>query len=240
MDVNQHYRAPSQLREPQTQRVGGSVEAALAGEVQWSIGEILSSAWQQVSGYKGTFWLAMLIYAVIIIAASVIQMVVVSALDNVAIAVLSEFLVNLALMPMFIGLMMLGIRRAASADISPSSILDYYPRIVPLVLLNISMTLLIMLGFVLLILPGIYLSFAYGMAFPLLIDKKMGIWEAMETSRKAISKCWFRYFGLIIVLLLIAVAATIPLGIGLIWALPLASMVIGVLYVKMFGFEDDQ
>jgi len=102
------------------------------------------------------------------------------------------------------------------------------------------MTLLIMLGFVLLILPGIYLSFAYGMAFPLLIDKKMGIWEAMETSRKAISKCWFRYFGLIIVLLLIAVAATIPLGIGLIWALPLASMVIGVLYVKMFGFEDDQ
>jgi uncharacterized membrane protein len=238
MDVNQHYRAPeSSLTERNMQHVGGSVEAALAGEVSWSIGEVLSSAWQQVSGYKGTFWLAMLVYVVIVIALSVVQMALISVVDNVVIAALSEFAVNLALMPLFVGLLMLGIRRAGNADISASSIMDYYPKIVPIIVLNLVMVLMIMVGFLLLILPGIYLSIAYALAFPLLIDKNMGVWEALETSRKAISKCWFRYFGLMIVVILMLMLATIPLGIGLIWGLPLASMVLGVVYVKLFGYE---
>lgn len=39
-----------------------------------------------------------------------------------------------------------------------------------------------------LVLPGIYLAVSYQLSLPLVADKGLGPWEAMETSRKIVSK----------------------------------------------------
>ena len=95
------------------------------------------------------------------------------------------------------------------------------------------------IGFVLLIIPGIYLAVAYSMAIPLLVEKNMGIWEALETSRKTINKCWFRMFGLYVVVMVLIILALLPLGIGLIWAVPLVNVVMGVVYRNLFSVEQN-
>jgi len=65
----------------------------------------------------------------------------------------------------------------------------------------------------------------------------MSPWQALETSRKTVTHKWFAVFGLLIVLSLINMIAMIPLGIGLIWTLPLTMLVMGAIYKIMFGIE---
>ena len=99
----------------------------------------------------------------------------------------------------------------------------------------IIMMLLILAGFALFILPGIYLSIAYAFAPYLITEKDMGVWESLETSRKAITAFWWRYFGLMLVGLLMIIAGAIPLAIGLLWALPILAIATGEVFADTFG-----
>ena len=102
---------------------------------------------------------------------------------------------------------------------------------------------LVVIGFLLLVLPGIYLSVAYALTLPLILDKGMGPWEALEASRKAIHKQWWSVFGLYLVMLFLFILAVIPFGLGLIWIVPMSFVLIGVLYARLFcsceGDEED-
>ena len=73
------------------------------------------------------------------------------------------------------------------------------------------------------------------LAIPLVVERGLSPWQALEASRKAITQHWFKVFGLFFVLMLIMLLSMIPLGIGLIWTLPLLIVTMGVLYRTIFG-----
>ena len=75
-----------------------------------------------------------------------------------------------------------------------------------LVMCGLVKCLLICLGLIACILPGIYLGVGYVFAIPLVIDKKMDFWPAMELSRQVVHKHWWSTFALVIVLALVAFA----------------------------------
>ncbi len=77
----------------------------------------------------------------------------------------------------------------------------------------------------------------YYLAFPLIVDKNLGPWEALEASRKAVGKRWFAVFGFAFLLGLINMVAMIPMGIGLVWSVPLSVIAFGILYRNVFGCE---
>ena len=130
---------------------------------------------------------------------------------------------------------MLGISMAVGVPAGPASVLKYYDRILPLTLTMFLYGLMVMLGFVLLILPGIYLSIAYLLAIPLVVDKGLSPWQALEASRKAITHRWFSVFGFLLLMGLLAVIGTLFLLIGLIWIIPLYMIALGILYRNIFG-----
>jgi len=70
--------------------------------------------------------------------------------------------------------------------------------------------------------PGIYLGVAYSFTTALIVDRKFDFWEAMETSRKVISKRWFSFFGFVLVLVLINIVGALLLGVGLLCAIAAA------------------
>ena len=88
------------------------------------------------------------------------------------------------------------------------------------------------IGFVLLILQGIYLTVAYSFTFLLPIDKGLGFWEAMETSRITITRQWWSVFGLLLLALLIMFLGALALGVGIFVAIPL---VVGAI---TYAYED--
>ena len=59
----------------------------------------------------------------------------------------------------------------------------------------------------------------------------MGVWEAMELSRKAVTKRWFSCFFLMIIMaFILAVGTVLTFGIGAIWLGPWGILVFATLY----------
>ena len=91
--------------------------------------------------------------------------------------------------------------------------------------------LLTWLGF-LLILPGIYLLVAWMFTLPLVVDKRLDFWSAMELSRKVVTKHWFKFLGFGLVLWLLMFAGVLALIVGVLVMTPL------VLAALMYAYED--
>ncbi len=108
----------------------------------------------------------------------------------------------------------------------------------PLFLVSLVSGIFIFLGCLLLVIPGIYLAVAYLFAMPLVIDKKMNFWDAMEVSRKVITKNWFAFFGFVLVIVLINIAGVIPLGLGLLVTIPLSTCAIAAAYADVIGLPN--
>jgi uncharacterized membrane protein len=110
-----------------------------------------------------------------------------------------------------------------------------FNNFLPLFLVSLVSSVMIGIGFVLLLLPGIYLAVAYTFALPLVLEKKMNFWDAMEFSRKLISKNWFSFFGFAFVLVLVNLAGGLLLGVGLLVTIPLTICAIAAAYADIVG-----
>jgi len=95
--------------------------------------------------------------------------------------------------------------------------------------------LLTTLGFLLCILPGIYLAVGYVFVLPLVIDKKMDFWPAMEVSRRVVHHHWWSIFALVIVLAIIAVAGFLACLVGAVITIPVANAALMYVYEDLFG-----
>ncbi len=91
------------------------------------------------------------------------------------------------------------------------------------------------LGFVCLILPGIYLCVAWTFTLPLIMDKRLDFWSAMELSRKMVTRHWWKLFGFVIILVLLHVAGFVAFCLGIFIAAPIATASLMYAYEDIFG-----
>jgi serine/threonine protein kinase len=104
-----------------------------------------------------------------------------------------------------------------------------------LVIAGFLTSLLTGLGFVCLILPGIYLFAAWLFTFPLIVDRRLDFWPAMRLSRKVISKHWWKFLGFLIVLALINLAGILACGVGLFITFPITFAALTYAYEDITG-----
>jgi uncharacterized membrane protein len=135
------------------------------------------------------------------------------------------------------GLIYIGIRKVAGKSINWKMVFEGFSVAGKLIVATILQALLVGIGFLLLILPGIYLAIGYTMTVPLIVDRKMSPWQAMEESRKAIHGEWWKIFGLFVVMGLIFMISSLPFGLGLIWTWPMFVVLGGVVYRSLFGID---
>ncbi|MCB1705820.1 MAG: hypothetical protein KDI17_13210 [Halioglobus sp.] len=199
----------------------------------WTIPAVLEEAWKLQNGFKAIYWSALAVLLIVNLLLSGVAELLGDGSD--AVDFIRQLITAVITYPLMVGLMMIAIKHSAGLPTSASMVFDYYPSTIPIFLTYLLMAVLIGVGFFLLVVPGIYLMFAYMLALPLLVDRQLGIWQALETSRKAITPCWFRVFGLSVVTAVIVVVSAIPLGIGLIWTLPFMGLVMGILYRNIVG-----
>lgn len=211
----------------------------MSADTEWSISEVLKTGSDKQLGFKGNYFIALVIYGAISIAITFIQESIVGTSVG-GMASLVEIIITLVMFPLGVGLGLLGIRRAAGRDTPVNTLWEPYSHAIPLIVMFVLMAALIVAGFFLLVLPGIYLSIAYSFAPYLIVEKNMGVWEALETSRKAITEYWWRYFGLMLAALLLVIVGSIPLLLGLIWVIPIVAIATGEVFQKTFGNHDSE
>lgn len=227
---------------------GGTLEGGIAGNYDFSIEKIIKDAWDRTDGSKGTVWLAILFYIIVLIPVSMIVKAIQVKLglhyilgdpwSQLILSAMSGQLMQVFIVtPLAAGLFMVGLKLAVRTDVKPTEIFSYFPKVLSLVGAMLLIYVMVAIGFCLLIIPGIYLSVSYALTLPLIVDKNLSPWQAMEASRKAITHHWFKIFGLYLVMLVIAMIAAIPIGIGLIWAVPTMMIATGLVYHVIFGYE---
>ncbi len=219
----------------------GSIEDAITGNYKFEVGEVISEAWGKTKGFKRIFILALILIIVTQMVVMLVTGIIFNAILDLGIAgaLIQQLLLLLVIMPIQMGVFLLGIKRSVNADVNVTSIFNHFDKTLKIFLTMLLMWIILTIGFLLFIIPGIYLSIAYFMAMPLVVEKDMGIWEAMETSRKAITKRWFTMFLYCIVMSIIMFISMIPLGIGLIWTLPMAMIGYAIIYRNMFGINSE-
>jgi predicted Zn finger-like uncharacterized protein len=234
------------LKEGATETGAGGLESGMAGQYSFQIGEVLSEAWEKVNGAKGAIFGAVFaMYAISFLIMRIGGMLIglLGLNENgMILAIISQlglqFIYTALTVILTAGIMMMGVRRAADESINFPMLFDGIAKVKPLLIAMILQTIIVIIGFLLLIIPGIYLSIAYGLTIPLIMKKGLGPWEAMEASRKAIHHSWFQVFGLYFVMGLIFMVSALPLGIGLIWTIPMGVIVLGIVYRIIFGTEE--
>jgi len=120
--------------------------------------------------------------------------------------------------------------------VSMKTMLDYKPSVVPMVIVGVLVTLLVSFGMLLLVIPGLYLASVYMTVTPLVSERNLKPWEAMEISRKSCTHHWGKIFLLMLAIGLVGgIAGILTLGIGLIWIAPWMAMTYAVLFRRIFG-----
>jgi len=101
---------------------------------------------------------------------------------------------------------------------------------IPLVIAGLLVSLFIVVGFFFLVIPGIYLAVAYVFTYMLAVDKRLAFWDAMETSRKTITKQWWRVLGLLLLGIPFMILGFVALGVGIFVAMPLVMGAVAYAY----------
>jgi uncharacterized protein DUF4339 len=95
--------------------------------------------------------------------------------------------------------------------------------------------LLITLGSFFCVLPGIYLGIAWQLTLPLIQDKGIGFWDAMEVSRKVLTRNWWGMFALTLICALANICGALCCLVGLLVTLPLTLIALAYIYEDLFG-----
>ncbi len=104
-----------------------------------------------------------------------------------------------------------------------------------LALLGLVSGLLTWLGYIFCVVPGIYLNVAWMFCIPLVVDRQLPFWDAMELSRKVVTKHWFLVFAFFLVVGLLAVCGVIACCVGVFVTAPISLVAMMYAYEDIFG-----
>jgi GYF domain 2 len=220
----------------------------LQGDYDLDVGKCISNGWMLV---KNNFWPVIGATTLVILATGLINqifgLIMRPAINNMVnqkqingsdIAVIT--LCIMASAPLYTVLnaglfrYLLKLIRGEDARIS-DAFSGFGPAFGQLALLSVAQMILLILGCALCLIPGIYLSVAWCFAVPLVIDKKMGFWQAMEFSRKMVTKHWFIIFGFLVVYGLLAMSGIVACFIGIFVTMPIGLAALMIAYETIFS-----
>lgn len=201
-----------------------------------SIEVLFRTAWKKTPGAKASFLGGIILFFLASGVLKILEGLIVG--EKGGVLGTPFFILNMALGSCLLaGLLDMSIERASKRSISPTMVFKHFDKWFPLTLAWLVQLVFISVGFFLLIIPGVYLSIAYMFSLPVIVREGTGFWEGMERSRRVVTANWFSVFCSIFLLTVIIVLSAIPLGIGLIWSIPWSYIVLGEIYLHLFGTE---
>lgn len=157
---------------------------------------------------------------------------------NYVIASLFQELVPLPItIPLGAGLIMVALIYVREARFEMTALFNYYIYVWTLFFAAMLTNIAIVLGLVLLIIPGIYLGVAFMFVNILIVEQKIGFIDAIKKSYTLITRHWFYYFWFAILASLINIAGALALLVGLVFTLPTTLLAFILLYEQALQEE---
>jgi len=137
--------------------------------------------------------------------------------------------------PMVAGYYIVAQRIRQNRDIEISDFFKSFDRFVPLLILNLLISLLVFLGLILLVLPGIYLAISYLFAHFFVWYYDVEPSEALRMSRRTVSGNFGQILLLSLILGGINLLGLLAFGVGILLSLPFSYCVIYATFDDIIG-----
>jgi hypothetical protein len=148
-----------------------------------------------------------------------------------------NLIANILMPILFAGYYFVAFQIVRNRDYAFGDFFQGFQKFLPIFLTSFVSTILTAIGFVLLIIPGIYLAVAYLFAQAFVIDKNFEFWSAMETSRKLVTRKWFSFFALALALMVLNFVGALIFGVGLLVTIPLTFCIIAAAFEDIVGLN---
>lgn len=237
----------------QGNRVGGNLQKGLNGEFSVKPMEIIKEAWQLNKSTFATLLGAILITFAILIVVTMLGITFfigadAAVPDDPRMVLLVSAVQVLVYPPMLAALFLMGIRNSVGKRNRARDVLSLFSRPVTLIAVSVAVFLLQQISLLVIgavsmlaaVIVNIAINLLFILALPLVAEYRLSATKALQTSFITVSKDFFNILTLYVVLFVLVVVSAIPLGLGLIWTLPLSFNAIGILYREIFGVEVDR
>lgn len=205
-------------------------------ERTFSISQSVKSAWEI---FKKNPWF--LIGTVIfVMAVSWLVSFAISYVDNGILRILLNLASMVLTIILTIGMLNVFLRAARGDELIWANWFDSSDRFVNYFIASILYNIIVLVGLVLLIIPGIYWALKYQFyKFAIIEDEDCGIIESFRRSAAATRQVKWKLFAFWFVTLGIALLGLIALGVGLFVAIPVIGVANAIIYLTLRGsFEE--
>ena len=202
----------------------------------------IGEAWKVVQQNLGTWIVTAIIYLVVLSVFSFIQRAVgpqVNPDGTIGGSNTMGFLVSMisAAVGGFLlgGAFRMALKQLRGETTSPGDLFSGTDILPSLMGAGVLQTLVILIGLVLCILPGLYIAPLLLLAIPIVADQKVGAIDGIGRSFNALKPHWGGAFLLSLILGLIIIAGTLCFLVGLLIAWPILIVTIAIVYNDFFG-----
>lgn len=194
--------------------------------------EIKNFAKEKLSGNLGSIWKILIIALGISLAAGVVFGILFSKMD----ADFLDSLLGILMMPLGIGTTAFFVSLIENENFEAKDLFKYYHDFVKVIGVTILMSLIVMLGYICFIIPGIILTLSYSLVPIILIKKpELGIVETLKYSREKMQGHKLDTFVLGLSFIGWAILGTLTFGILYIWLYPYMQLTFTKFYLNILG-----
>ena len=194
--------------------------------------EIKNYAKEKLSGNLGSIWKILIIALGISLAAGVVFGILFSKMD----ADILDSLLGILMMPLGIGTTAFFVSLIENTNFEAKDLFKYYHDFVKVIGVTILMGLVVMLGYICFIIPGIILTLSYSLVPIILIKKpELGIVETLKYSREKMQGHKLDAFVLGLSFIGWAILGALTFGILYIWLFPYMQLTFTKFYLNNLG-----
>lgn len=196
--------------------------------------EIKNFAKEKLSGNLGSIWKILIIALGISLASTCVLSILFNKMD----ADFLDSLLGILMMPLGIGTTAFFISLIENENFEAKDLFKYYHDFVKVIGVTALMGLIVMLGYICFIIPGIILTLSYSLVPIILIKKpELGIVETLKYSREKMQCHKLDAFVLGLSFIGWAILGTLTFGILYIWLFPYMQLTFTKFYLNILGEE---
>lgn len=196
--------------------------------------EIKNFAKEKISGNLGSIWKILIIALGISLASTCVLSILFNKMD----ADFLDSLLGILMMPLGIGTTAFFVSLIENTNFEAKDLFKYYHDFVKIIGVTILMGLIVMLGYICFIIPGIILTLSYSLVPIILIKKpELGIVETLKYSREKMQGHKLDTFVLGLSFIGWAILGTLTFGILYIWLYPYMQLTFTKFYLNILGEE---
>lgn len=194
--------------------------------------EIKNYAKEKLSGNLGSIWKILIIALGISLATGIVFGILFNNMD----ADILDSLLGILMMPLGIGTTAFFVSLIENENFEAKDLFKYYHDFVKVIGVTILMGLIVMLGYICFIIPGIILTLSYSLVPIILIKKpELGIVETLKYSREKMQGHKLDAFVLGLSFIGWAILGTLTVGILYIWLFPYMQLTFTKFYLNILG-----